>query len=293
LKKTFKLVTITSIATLMVISWIWIYFAGYIHSHPFINYWWQVFMGLSALVYAVLGIFTARKWSWLRSGVGRGIFFIALALFMWGVGQMGWSYYLFVDPSVQSPPSHLLDIADFSAIPLWFIGINMLYRATGARYGLKTTKGRIIAAVIAVIMCVVSYYFLVVVARGGTAYFKEPFWDQFFDLGYSIGDAIIATIAITIYILSKKLLGGRFKPAILLILSAFVLLYFADFFYSYLAGRNVYFNGDLADLLYMITISVFGFGVNLLDPSRVRPAANSSGQSEISHETQPNQVKQP
>src|ERR1700733_7692922 len=154
----------------------------------------------------------------------------------------------------------------------------MLYLATGARYGLKTQKGRIIAITISVIMCVTSYYFLVVVARGGTSYFKEPFWEQFFDLGYSIGDAIIATIAITIYILSRKLLGGRFKPAILLILGAFILLFFADFFYSYLAGRNTYFNGDLADLLYMITISVFGFGVNLLDPSRLRPVRVQAAQ---------------
>ena len=268
MNKKLKLIVISSVALLMIASWAYIYFGHYVGRN--INYWWQVAMGLSALLYAVLGIFTSGKWTWLKSGVGRGIFFISLALFMWGVGQMGWSYFLFVNPAVQSPPSHLLDIADFSAIPLWFVGIVMLSRATGARYGLKKRSGQIIVVVVSLIMIVASYYLLVVVARGGVSYFKEPFWEQFFDLGYSIGDAITATIAITIYMLSWRILGGRFKLPIVVILAGFVLLYLADFLYSYRAGRNVYFNGDVADLLYVVTISTFGLGVNMLDPGRVR-----------------------
>lgn len=237
-------------------------------------------MGVSALLFALLGIFTSSHWGWLKSGMGRSVFFISLALLMWGVGQMGWSYFLFVNPSVQSPPSHLLDIADFSAIPLWFMGVLMLSRATGARYGLRTRTGQMAVILICIIMTLASYYFLVDVARGGVGYFKEPFWNQFFDLGYSIGDAVIATICIAIYILSWNMLGGRFKVPIIVLLAGFIFLYFADFLYSYLAGRNTYYNGDLADLLYMITISIFGLGVNLLDPSRVAtqstPADNSN-----------------
>lgn len=252
----------------MVVTWAAIYFSHTVAKQ--VNYWWQVGMGLSALLFAVFGILTSAKWSWLKSGVGRGVFFSSLALFMWGVGQMGWSYFLFVNPNVQSPPSHLLDIADFSAIPLWFIGILMLYKATGARYGLRHTRNKLIVALIILFMSVLSWYLLVDVARGGTSYFKEPFWEQFFDLGYSIGDAVIATIAIGIYLLSRKLLGGRFKLPILVILAGFILLYFADFLYSYLAGNNTYYNGDLADLLYMVTITVVGVGVSMLDPSKLR-----------------------
>jgi hypothetical protein len=263
--KKLKLVLITGVAVFMIVTWALIYFSHTV-AKP-VNNWWQVAMGLAALLYATLGIFTAAKWSWLRSGVGRGVFFISLALLMWGVGQLGWSYFLFVNPDVQSPPSHLLDIADFSAIPLWFLGILMLYKATGARYGLRHARNKIIVTVIILLMSALSWYLLVEVARGGTGYFKEAFWQQFFDLGYSIGDAVIAITAVGIYLLSRKLLGGRFRIPILVILAAFVFLYLADFLYSYLAGKNTYYNGDVADLLYMITISVFGVGVNMLDPS--------------------------
>jgi hypothetical protein len=265
--KKLKLISICAIAISMFIWWAYIYFSHYVARQ--VNYDWQVGMGLAALYYAVLGIATSSKWSWLKSGVGRSVFFISLALFMWGVGQMGWCYYLFTDPNVQSPPSHLLDVADFSAIPLWFVGVVMLAKATGARYGLRTAKGRILVSLIIVVMSVVSVYLLVFVARGGLSYFhKTAFWDQVADLGYSIGDAIIATICISYYVLSWKILGGRFKLPIIVILSGFIFLYFSDFLYSYLAGKNVYFNGDVADLLYMITISIFGVGVNMLDPSR-------------------------
>jgi hypothetical protein len=149
----------------------------------------------------------------------------------------------------------------------------MLSKATGARYGLRTPLGKVLVVVIPVIMAGLSYYFLVVVARGGTAYFNQSLWNQFFDLGYSIGDAIIATIAIVVFGLSWKVLGGRFKLPITVILFGLVLLFFADTVYSYRDGTNEYFNGDVADLLYMLTISTLALGLSMLDPGRVRKVA--------------------
>lgn len=273
MNKKFKLYSIIAVASFMVITWAIIYFSHMVGQKT--NYFWQVAMGLAGLYYAVLGIMTAGKWGWLKSGVGRGIFFISLALLMWSIGQIGWSYFLFVDPSVQSPPSHVLDIIDISAIPLWFIGIIMLSKATGARYGWRRRKGQIAATLISLAMVGISYYFLVVVARGGTAYFAQPFWKAFFDLGYSIGDAITATIAIVIFVLSWRMLGGRFRVPILVILLAFLLLYIADFSFSFMDGRGKYYNGDVVDLFYMLMITTFALGVSMLDPDHVRrrPAA--------------------
>ncbi len=267
MNKKFKFYSVIGISTFMVITWAAIFFSHTVEQQ--INYYWQVGMGLSALYFSIIGIMTAAKWNWLKSGVGRGVFFISLGTLMWSIGQLGWSYYLFTDPSTQSPPSHLLDIVDISAIPLWFTGVLMLSKATGARYGLRKVKGQILVVVVSIIMISLSYYFLVVVARGGTAYFAQPFWKEFFDLGYSVGDAVIATIAIVIFALSWKVLGGRFKLPISIILAGFILLYFADFAFSYMDGRGEYYNGDVVDLLYMLTIAAFGLGVNMLDPSNL------------------------
>lgn len=270
MNKKLKFVTILSITIFMLITWAIIYFSHSVGKAA--NNWWQVGMSASALLFGVFGMMTAAKWSWFKSGIGRGIFLIAAGVFMWGVGNSGWTYYLFVDPNQQNPPAHILDILYSSAIPLWFVGILMLSRATGARYGLRSTVGKLFVVLIILAMSVGSWYLLVEVARGGSSYFKLPFWEQFFDLGYSIGDAINATIAIALFALSWKLLGGRFKLPILTILAAFVMLYFADFLWSYLSGKNLYFNGDVADLLYMSTISAFGLGVNMLDPGRIGKA---------------------
>lgn len=270
MNKKLKLITIVAISSFMLLTWALIFFSHTVATTT--NYIWQIGMGLSGLTFAIFGILTAKKWGWLKSGVGRGVFFISLGLLAWSIGQLGWSYFLFADPTTETPPSHILDIIDFAAIPLWFVGIIMLSKATGARYALKRKSGQLLIVVVAITMSLLSYYFLVVEARGGTAYFDQAFWNQFFDLGYSIGDAIIATIAIVVFSLSWKLLGGRFKLPITVILLGFVLLFFADFAYSFRDGRGEYFNGDIADLLYMLTITAFGLGLSMLDPSPLRTA---------------------
>lgn len=282
MNKKFKLYAIVTISSLMLTTWAVIFFTGTREQN--LNYWWQIAMGLSALVFAVFGILTAAKWNWLKSGVGRGVFFISLGLLMWSFGQLGWSYFLFADPGTEAPQSHLLDIVDFSAIPLWFIGILMLSKATGAKYGLKKISGQILVFLVSVIMIFLSYYFLVEVARGGAAYFEQTFWKSFFDLGYSIGDAIITTTAIAIFALSWKMLGGRFRLPIIVILVGFVLLYFADFSFSYYDGKGVYYNGNITDLLFMLAITAFGLGVSMLDPNHVRKNKAPSKPAELSAE---------
>lgn len=268
MNKKLKLYLILTITGAMLAWWAALFFTNTREQQ--INYYWQVGMGVTALLFAVFGILTAAKWNWLKSGVGRGIFFISLGLFMWGLGQLGWSYYLFADPGVEAVPSHIPDYIYFSALPLWFYGILTLSKATGARYGIRKTSGKIIVGIIASIMALASYYILVVVARGGTDYFSQPFLNIFFDLGYSIGDAILLTIVIAIFALSWNMLGGRFKAPVITILTAFIFLFFADFSYSYLNGQGVYYNGDIADLFFFLTVSIFGLGVAMLDPGHVR-----------------------
>ena len=268
MNKKLKLYTILIISFSMLAWWGVLFFTSTREQQ--INYYWQVAMGLSALLFAGIGISTAAKWGWFKSGVGRAILFISAGLIMWGLGQLGWSYYLFADPGVEAVPSHIPDYIYFTALPLWFVGILMLSKATGARYGIRKTSGKILVGLIAAIMSLLSYYILVDVARGGIDYFSQPFLDTFFDLGYSIGDAILLTIVFAIFALSWKVLGGRFKRPIVTILIAFVFLFFADFAYSYTNGKGVYFNGNIADLFFFLMVCTFGLGVGMLDPGHVR-----------------------
>lgn len=286
MNKKIKLYLIIATGSLMLTWWGLLFFTG--TKEQQINYWWQVAMGATALFYAVLGIITSARWGWLKSGVGRAIFFISLGLLMWGFGQLGWSYYLFADPTVEAVPSHIPDYIYFSALPFWFYGILTLTKATGARYGIKKTSGKILVFLIAIIMSFLSYYFLVEVARGGVDYFSQPLLDIFFDLGYSIGDAILLTIVIAILALSWKMLGGRFKLPITTILIAFIFLYLADFSYSYTNGKGVYYNGNIADLFFLLMVITFGLGLAMLDPTHVRKSKKAIPEKE----PQPAEIQQ-
>jgi len=269
MNKKLKLYIILTVSVGMLLWWAVLFFTTTREQQ--VNYWWQVAMGVSALLFSCIGIITAAKWSWLKSGVGRSIFFISLGLMMWGLGQLGWSYYLFAQPGTEAVPSHIPDYIYFSALPLWFIGILTLSRATGARYGIKKTSGKLAVILIAAVMSFLSYYILVDVARGGASYFtNQAVLDTFFDLGYSIGDAILLTIVIAVYALSWKRLGGRFKRPVVTILTGFIFLFLADFSYSYTNGKGIYYNGNIADLFFFLMVATFGLGVAMLDPDHIR-----------------------
>lgn len=231
------------------------------------NAWWAAGLSLFAIVCGVLGLITAKKWSWLKSKIGQSVFFISLGTIMWGIGQAGWTYYVFKYPYQEYQPARILDVLFYSSIPLWLYGILKLTKATGAKYGLKQLKGKLLVMGLIVVMSAFSYYFLVVVARGGTDYFNLPLWEQFFGLGYSIGDAVIFTIALAIFGLAWKYLGGRFKKPVIILLFGFGVMYLADFAFSYVVGREIYFNGDISDILYLIAISILSIGVCSLDPT--------------------------
>jgi hypothetical protein len=260
------------IYTILVLSFIWVVFWAELFftstKEQSINYWWQAGLAGIAILFGIFGMLTAKNWSWLKSGVGKGVFFISLGVVMWGLGQAGWTYYLLKYPGQEVVQSKIIDVLYFSSIPLWTYGIVKLSKATGAKYGLKTMKGKVLIGVLSVIMIIFSYYFLVVVARGGLSYFQDrSAWISFFDLGYAIGDAINLTIAIAIFGLSWRYLGGRFKRPIIAILSSFGLIYLADFLFSYYDGKGMYYNGNAVDLLYLLTISTVGLALCLLDPS--------------------------
>ena len=236
-----------------------------------VNYWWQAALAVAVVMFGIFGLMAAKHWSWLKSGVGRGVFFISLGLITWGLGQAGWTYFVIKDPAQQSPPTHLLDILYFSTIPLWTVGMFYLSKATGARYGLRSLWAKVGVLALILVMFAISYYLLVTVARGGNAYFhSDTVLNIIFDLGYAAGDVVNLTLALAIFGLSWKYLGGRFKKPILLILFGFAMSYLGDLVFSFYDGRDQYYNGHWVDLLYLAMAAIFAAGLCLLDPTLFR-----------------------
>lgn len=222
------------------------------------------FYGLIPLLGGIYGLFISRLWGGMKSSVGRGIVFLSLGLITWGIGISIWIYYNFI-LQVEVPYPSWADAAFILSWPLWGIGMVSLSKATGARFGMQKTTGKLFLLLAPVIVIIFSYYFLVTIARGGSFEIADNLFTVFFDLAYPIGDVVILTLATLIYGLSYRYFGGRYRYAIYLILFAFILNYLADFTFSYTTTTESYYNGSLADVLFASTMYVFSVGLAFFD----------------------------
>lgn len=217
------------------------------------------------------GIKKAKSWGGFKSTLGKGMIFVSLGTLSWGLAMIVWNYYLFIK-GVEIPYPSLADLFFVSIWALWTYGMYNIGKVSGAKYGLKETWGKIAALIESLVVVIVSYYLLFVVARQGI-----------FDLGggiiqttlgflYPLGDIVILMTAMSVYLLSKKFLGGKFKNPILLLLLCFVLNYIADFMFVFTtSGENpTYFNGHIVDILYTTIMFMASLGILLIDPNRLQ-----------------------
>lgn len=229
------------------------------------NYLYQFAFGLIPLLGGISGIIKSKKWGFFHSQFGKALFFISAGTTSWGIGQMFWSVLYNLILKMDIPYPSLADVGYICAVPLWAIGIINLSKATGAKFSLRKLEGKILFFIIPLILVAVSYYLLVVIARGGIISSSEEITKVFFDFAYPIGDVIILTFALLIYGLSVNYLGGRFKPSILSIIIGFVVMYFADFSFSYVTTNQTYFNGHWVDILFPTAMMFIAFGINNFD----------------------------
>ena len=96
--------------------------------------------------------------------MGRATGLLSLGLVSWSIGGLIWAYYNFFG-AVYVPYPSLADAAYVISWPLWAAGAIQLSRATGARFSLRSLKGKLLLITIPVLVSIVSYYLLITVAR--------------------------------------------------------------------------------------------------------------------------------
>lgn len=213
----------------------------------------------------LLGLNTARTWGGFKSSIGKTIIFISLGLITWGLGGFMWFWYLFYG-HIEIPYPSLADVGFVLALPLWSLGVCHLAKATGAKFELRKTRGKIILFLVPILACIFSYYLLITIARGGMIDFSVNRAQLFFNLAYPLGDVLIFTTIGVIYLLSNKLLGGKYKKTIFTLFIGFIIMYGADFLFSYTTTNESYFNGNYVDMLFSSAIWVISVSINNLIP---------------------------
>ena len=230
------------------------------------NFLYGAVLGILPIMGSIFGFKNATKWGSFRSDIGKALLFLSAGLLTWGVGTLIFAYYNLI-LQIAVPYPSLADLFYIISWPLWAISMINFSRATGVSFQLGNIVGRLILFLVPLFMAMLSYYLLITVAREGIIDLSSGLLKVFFDLAYPIGDVVILTIAVLIYGLSFKYLGGSFKWPIVIILAGFVMNYVSDFSFSYTTTKGTFFVASWVDLIFTVTFFLLSLGVSLIEPS--------------------------
>ncbi len=228
------------------------------------NFLYSFLFSLIPLLGGFIGMIKSKIWGMFTSSLGKAIFFISLGIFLWGMGSIVWSYYNLI-VHIEMPYPSLADLGFAPSIFFYGLGAMYLSKATGAKFGLRSKFAKTGIVLTLIALLALSYYFLIVVARGGVLIPEgETVLKTILDIAYPLGDFVGLSIAIIVSGLSFKYLGGRYVPDVMMILLGLAIMYFADFLFSYSTTVGTFYNGDKGDLLltfglFSITYGAMGF----------------------------------
>lgn len=254
--KAFKLVTIFFIG--LTIWWVTIFARGLTEGNE--NNLFTVVYPILSLLGGIAGWVFAKKWGGFKSTLGSSIGMFALGLLAQFVGQVMYSYYIYIK-GIEIPYPSVGDISFFSSIIFYLIGVILLSKVSGLKMSVKSMRGKLQAFLIPLGILLISY---LVFLKG-----YAPDWSNkmviFLDFGYPIGQAVYVSIAILALLISKDILGGMMRKPIMLLVAALILQYIADFNFSYQVSRDAWYVGGFNDYLYcaayfFMTISLFSIG---------------------------------
>jgi len=230
----------------------------------FYNYFYSFLFGLVPLFGGLMAMFNAKVWGGLKTALGKAIFFIGIGIFLWGCGEMIWSYYNFF----LNQPAPYPSLADLGFAPsIFFYGLGAFYlsKVTGAKFGLRNKVSKIFVIIAPFVILGGSYYLQVIVARGGVLVPSgETPLKTILDIAYPLGDFVALAIATIISGLSFKYMGGKYTLDIASVLLGLAVMFLGDTAFSYATTAGTYYNGNWGDLLlttgtFLLTFGVLGF----------------------------------
>lgn len=227
----------------------------------FFNYLYSFLFGLTPLIGGIVAIRKSSLWGGWKSSLGKAVLLIGIGIFCWGAGEMIWSYYNFFT-GVAAPYPSLADIGFAPSIFFYGIGVIYLSRVTGAKFGLRNPAARLFVTLMPFVILALSYYLLIVVARGGVIVPDgETALKAFLDIVYPLGDFVSVVVAVIISGLSFRYLGGLYRYDIIALLLGLVMMFIADTIFSYTTTIGTYYNANFGDLMLTLGTALLTFGV--------------------------------
>lgn len=228
------------------------------------NFLYSFLFGLIPLIGGIFGIIKSKDWGRFQSDVGKGLFFVSLGLFAWGMGAMVWSYYNFF-LAVPAPYPSLADLGFGPSIILYGIGAIYLSRYSGASYGIQNKYLKIFSVIAPIFILFISYYILVVIARDGVLIgVSELSVKTVLDVLYPFGDFLALSLAVVLSGLSVKYMSGKYVAEVIAVYLGLAVMFIGDTIFSYTTTIGTFYNGNFGDLvltlgLFLLTYGALGF----------------------------------
>lgn len=242
--KAFKIITVIFAA--IVIWWISIFARGLTEGWE--NDYFTLSYSVIALLGGIYGWIYAKKWGGFKSVLGSSLAMFSMGLLAQFIGQLIYSYYIFIK-GVEVPYPSLGDIVFFISVLFYIYGAYLLAKVAGIKLTLGTLQGRLQAILVPVLILLASYVFLL---KGYEFDFSHKAI-IFLDFGFPIGQAVYVSIALLALLISKNILGGMMRQPIMLLIFALIFQFISDFAFSYQFSHGTVYAGDVLDLLYCIS----------------------------------------
>ncbi len=196
----------------------------------------------------IIGLIISASWGGRRSVMGKSILAFSIGLLLQGFGQSVYTFYLF-HAHIQAPYPSLGDVGFFGTIIMYFIGAYYLTKLSGVKSKFEFVGNKLLLILIPFVVLVIQYFLIL---RD-----YEFDWGNkikiFLDLGYPLGDAMVVSIAIFAFLLSRNFFGGLMKKPILFIVFALFIQYFVDIYFFYQANQGTFYAGGITDFFYFFS----------------------------------------
>lgn len=235
--------------------------AGVLHFTGQTNTEWNyLFNAAYALLYfsvGIVGLF-GIKLHGLKSSVGRELLAISLGMFGFSFGLFVWSFFNII-LKIETPYPSLADAFFVLYIP--FIGygiINLL-----SVFGLFYSK-RILVETTLIFQLATIVIFLF--GNPPDISTTVPILERSLNIFYLLGDAFLISLGYMLIRLTR----GKIHQSFFFFIGALIVMAIADLVFAYRTGAEIYWNGDIADILFATSGFFFSLGVTRIVSSQIK-----------------------
>ncbi|MCW2924677.1 MAG: sensor-containing diguanylate cyclase/phosphodiesterase [Thermoleophilia bacterium] len=236
--------------------------------HPW-NLWHPFYFGVVNATFVVIpflvfGIGIARRYGGWSSAIGRAILLLGTGTSLWGLGN----FYWFVQNAKgeEAPYPSLADAGYLAVLPFAAWALWELARVVG----IDRSDWALLPLALAVAFPLNAWIMLPQGIGAGT--FDTPLTTAI-STTYILSDVVLLGVGIIVATGARRAAGGRFFAPVLAVVGSIFLLYVGDLVFNYRIAKELFYNGEVSDLLYGAFIILAATATWLFLRADVRAAA--------------------